>query len=117
MNISDFINGLFEILGSLAIWYNIFALHKDKQYKGTRIAASFFFTSWGYWNMYYYPHLHQFWSLAGSISIAIANTIYASMMFYYWNKNRNTEDWISIVVANSGVEWKGCNSGLSEDDK
>ena len=57
MNLSDIINGSFELLGSVFILPSIIALYKAKQSKGIHWIHVLFFTSWGYWNLYYYPHL------------------------------------------------------------
>ena len=83
MKIPDLINGMFEAAGSVAIWMNVARLVKDKQVRGVCWEASVFWTSWAYWNIFYYPHLHQWMSFAGGISIAVANTVWALAAFYY----------------------------------
>ena len=82
----DVINGLFEACGSLAVWLNVFALVRDKGYAGTRWPMAAFFTSWGYWNLYYYPHLGQWVSLAGGALLSVANTVGLGLMLYYGRK-------------------------------
>ena len=51
--------------------------------RGVSWMATTFFTSWGYWNLYYYPHLDQWWSFAGGVLIVVANTLWIGMMIYY----------------------------------
>lgn len=79
----DVVNGLFEFCGSLALWRNVLQLYRDKQLKGVHWAATAFFMTWGYWNLYYYPALDQWWSLYGGVSIVAANTVWLGQMAYY----------------------------------
>ena len=80
----DLVNGLFEFLGSVLLWKNVYQLYLDKMTRGVHWTATGFFAVWGYWNLYYYyPRLDQWWSFAGGISIVIANTIWLSQMLYY----------------------------------
>lgn len=85
---SDVINGAFEFLGSVVLWRNVHALYRDKIYKGVRLSSTAFFMAWGYWNLYYYPSLGQYWSVAGGVSIVAANTVWALQMVYYYYRNR-----------------------------
>ena len=82
----DIINGMFELFGSVLLWRNVWQLYKDKQVKGVHWNATAFFAAWGYWNLYYYPSLEQWWSFWGGVSIVIANTIWLLQMIYYINK-------------------------------
>lgn len=82
----DLINGLFELFGSFMVWLNVRQIYKDKEVKGVHIAPTAFFFSWGLWNLYYYPHLNQWFSFIGGISIAIANGLWVILMLYYLRK-------------------------------
>jgi hypothetical protein len=82
----DLINGLFEVVGSLMIWLNVRQIYRDKEIKGVHVAPTAFFFTWGLWNLYYYPHLNQWLSFAGGISIAIANGFWVGLMIYYGRK-------------------------------
>ena len=79
----DIINGLFECFGGVFILQNIRKILKDKMVRGADWRVMTFFTVWGYWNLYYYPFLDQWWSFAGGVAIVITNTIYSSLMIYY----------------------------------
>lgn len=83
----DFINGCFEALGSAFVFLHIRQIQKDKSVAGVSIPATIFFTSWGVWNLYYYPHLGQWWSFMGGIGIVTMNVIWVYYMIKYW-KNR-----------------------------
>jgi len=87
----DVINGLFEFFGSTGVWLNVVALHRDKQFRGVRIGPTALFASWGFWNLYYYPHLNQWLSFVGGLSIVAANTTWLLQMLYY-QKMRTSGD-------------------------
>lgn len=80
---SDFLNGLFEFVGSLFILSSCFRIHKDKKVHGITWYHVAFFMTWGYWNIYFYPSLGQWWSFAGGISVCLINTIWLAMILYY----------------------------------
>ena len=86
MSIQDLINGLFELFGGLAVFMHIRTTLKDKEIKGVSISATVLFTAWGYWNLYYYPHLNQWLSFIGGLLIVVGNTIWVILMFKYWKK-------------------------------
>jgi hypothetical protein len=83
MSLSDFINACFEFFGSVTIWLNVRQILKDKCYNGLTLLAVLFFAAWGYWNLYYYPHLNQWLSFIAGISVTIANTTWFCLMLYY----------------------------------
>lgn len=82
----DMINGAFEALGSVMLWRNVLQLHRDKQVKGVHWTANGFFAAWGYWNLFFYPHLDQWYSFTGGVSIVLANTVWLAQMIYYIRK-------------------------------
>jgi hypothetical protein len=79
----DLINGVFEAVGSIALWGNVWAIIKDKQVKGARWQFAVFFTGWGFWNLFYYPHLNQWLSFWGGVSMALANVMWVSLAIWY----------------------------------
>jgi hypothetical protein len=79
----DQINGVFEGAAALFVIRNIRVLYKDKQVCGVSILSTGFFTSWGFWNLFYYPNLNQYWSLYGGILIVITNIIWVGQMIFY----------------------------------
>jgi hypothetical protein len=83
MNFPDLINGLFELGGSVVLWLNVVQTYRDKGYRGVTAASTFFFSAWGYWNLYYYPSLNQWVSFFAGISIVAANTTWFGLMLYY----------------------------------
>jgi hypothetical protein len=81
--IPDLINGLFELSGSLVLWRNVFALRRDREVKGIHVSTTLFFFWWGIWNLWYYPHLGQWFSFLGGLSIVIANAVWVGLALYY----------------------------------
>jgi hypothetical protein len=91
MTIPDLINGGFELISSIMVWWNIATLYRDKEIKGVHIVPTAFFFSWGIWNLFYYPHLNQWLSFFGGCSIVLANGIWVLQMFHY-GQNRGRDD-------------------------
>jgi hypothetical protein len=84
--IQDFINGSFEFLAGFFVLNHCRIVLKDKKVKGVSIISTIFFTSWGFWNLYYYPHLNQWLSFIGGIFIVSANTLWVILMIYFRRK-------------------------------
>lgn len=87
----DAINAFFESIGCFFIATSIVKLHKQKIVRGVSWLHAGFFATWGYWNIFYYPHLDQWLSFAGGMGITIANTIWLSQLIYYTRKEYNAE--------------------------
>lgn len=79
----DMVNGAFEAAAGFAVLNHCFALYRDKEARGLSVASVAFFAAWGVWNLFYYPHLDQFWSFAGGVFITLANAIYVAMLMHY----------------------------------
>jgi hypothetical protein len=82
----DMANAAFEVCGALAVWANFAAILKDKGYAGTRIPMMIFFTSWGFWNLYFYAHLIQWVSLYASLLLTSGNVAVVSAMAWFGRK-------------------------------
>lgn len=79
----DVINGIFEIVGALFILLNIRRIYLDKQLKGVSWLPTVFFSSWGFWNLFYYPSLNQWYSFAGGILMVATNSFWLGQILYY----------------------------------
>lgn len=84
--IADGINGTFELLGGAFIWLCVWQILRDKQSKGVNPISIMFFAVWGFWNLYYYPSLGQWWSLVGGVSVVVANVTWVLLMIKYREK-------------------------------
>lgn len=86
MQIPDLINGSFEFLAGFFVLNHCRMVLKDKAVAGVSIISIVFFTLWGFWNLYYYPHLDQLWSFYGGMFIVTANTLWVILLIKYKNK-------------------------------
>lgn len=83
MNWPDFWNGCFEFGGSLMLLRNVIQLHRDKMVRGYHWWGTAFFMAWGYWNLFFYPNLGQWWSFSGGICVVTVNTYWLGLIWYY----------------------------------
>lgn len=83
----DLINGLFECLGAFVLMMNVRQLIKHKQLQGVHIFPTIFYTGWGFWNLYYYPSLDQWFSFFGGLAIVIVNAVWVGLAIYYTRGN------------------------------
>lgn len=88
----DIINGMLETIGSGMLALSVWKLHKDKVVRGVHWFATAFFASWGYWNLFYYPHLDQWFSFYGGAALVFVNTVWLIQMLYYNYKERKGHD-------------------------
>src|SRR5262245_18048164 len=79
----DIVNGCFEAIGGLAVFANVRRIVRDKGVQGIDLRATALFTSWGMWNLVYYPSLNQWVSFAGGVVIVVGNAIWLSLALYY----------------------------------
>ena len=79
----DHINALFQLLGSLFILINVFRINRDKMLAGVSVIPTIYYIVWGFWNLYYYPFLGQWYSFAAGLLVVAANVAWVSMAIYY----------------------------------
>jgi uncharacterized membrane protein YfcA len=82
----DILNGSYELLGGFFILLHCLRLIKDKKVKGVSFISVIFFTSWGVWNLYYYPFLNQWWSFIGGLNIVLMNFFWIGLIIHYKRK-------------------------------
>lgn len=88
---NDFFNGIFQIFGTLFICRDIQLLLKHKTIKGKGVGSNLFFAVWGFWNLYYYPSLDQWFSFFGGLCIVIANMVWFSIAIHYMRKEKSPQ--------------------------
>lgn len=79
----DTINGLFETLGGFFIALSVVSLYRAKQVRGVSWVHTAFFSAWGYWNLFYYPSLGQWFSFFGGLLLVSVNTVWLGQIVYY----------------------------------
>lgn len=77
------VNGAFEIFGGLFVLNHCRAVLRDKAVAGVSIISTAFFSTWGLWNLYYYPHLEQWASFAGGVFLVAANCLWVGLLLRY----------------------------------
>jgi hypothetical protein len=77
----DAVNGGFELVGSLLVANHCRAVLRDRAVAGVSIVSTAAFTSWGLWNLLYYPALGQWLSFAGGCCMVAANAAWLSLLW------------------------------------
>ena len=88
MMTNDMVNGLFELVGGVLCWANAVRLYRDKVVKGVMWQATAFFSCWGFWNLWYYPALDQWFSFAAGAFLVVGNTAWVLLALRYKGKNQ-----------------------------
>jgi hypothetical protein len=102
MTLPDIINGLFESAGGFFIALSVIKLYREKLVRGVSWVHAAFFSTWGYWNLFFYPNLGQWFSFFGGAFLVAMNTAWLFQMAYYLRAERLTKakdaldhkDWI-----------------------
>jgi len=85
VHIPDLINGIYESLGGAFIALSVIKLHREKVVRGVSWLHVAFFSSWGIWNLYFYPHLDQWFSFYGGVVLVATNLVWlAQIVWYNW---------------------------------
>ncbi len=79
----DLINSLFEGLAGVMLWNNVRVLAKHKEIRGISVLTVILFSLWGYWNLFYYPHLDQWLSFVAGILVVTANSAWIVLALKY----------------------------------
>jgi uncharacterized BrkB/YihY/UPF0761 family membrane protein len=79
--IPDLINAAFEGFAALFILNHCRALWKSKQAHGVSLLSTVFFTTWGLWNIFYYPHIGQNYSFKAGLAVVSANFIWVYLIW------------------------------------
>jgi hypothetical protein len=79
----DLINGAFEAVGAGASLLNCWRMWRDRRLAGYSMFSTCFFTSWGLWNLFYYPAIDQWFSFAGGVGIVTANALWLGLAIYF----------------------------------
>jgi hypothetical protein len=88
MSYPDLFNGMLEAGGGFFIWLSIIKLGREKVVRGVSWMHVAFFSTWGIWNLFYYPHLGQWLSFFGGALLVIFNVIWLCQIMYYNRVNK-----------------------------
>lgn len=84
--INDLTNASFEVIGGICTWMNVLKLAKDRVIRGVDWRVSFFWWSWGAWNLVYYPSLNQMASFIGGLILCAGNAAWIFLALKFRNK-------------------------------
>lgn len=79
----DLINSLFELCAGFFVLNHARVLYKEKMVHGISIISVLFFVLWGFWNLFYYPHLGQTLSYYAGMFICFTNITWIVMLVKY----------------------------------
>ena len=79
----DAVNGTYELLGAPFMLLSVVRLAREKVVSGVATGSVGFFVTWGFWNLYYYPHLDQWLSFWGGVAIVAVNAFWLAQIVYY----------------------------------
>lgn len=88
MSLPDTINAGLELGGALFSALNIVHLYRDRIIKGVAWPATAFFTAWGVWNLWYYPHLAQPLSALAALALVLVNATWLLMALWFHIQRR-----------------------------
>lgn len=80
---NDIINACWEFMGGISVFSSIKTLYLDKMVKGYNWKTIFFFTSWGIWNVYFYPVNNHMYSFYGGLFLCSMNITWVIFILYY----------------------------------
>lgn len=84
----DYVNGTLEFGGAIVIAMSVRNIIKQKYATGVSPWQFGFFSVWGFWNIFYYPQLGQWWSMVGGVAVVSMNTLWLALYIYYEHKMR-----------------------------
>lgn len=79
----DNINAVFELGGALVTLLSVHRILKDRAVRGFDWRVIGFFTAWGAWNLFYYPHLEQWVSTAAAVALVVVNFTYLVLILRF----------------------------------
>ena len=79
----DLINSVLVLVAGGFILISVKKLYKDKIVKGVSWAHVGFFSLYGFWHIYFFSSLEQWWSVAGGSLTTFTNTIWLLQLIYY----------------------------------
>ena len=83
MNWTDIVNGVFELAGAFFILPSILSAMRTKKVASVNWLTIVFFTSWGFWNLYFYPTNGFTLSFIGGLLLSCANITWLTLILKY----------------------------------
>ena len=84
---NDVINSMFCVGAGLLVWLNVKKLYTDKLVLGYNWKVQAFFAAFGYWHLYYFFTLEQWFTLFAGCLLTAGNSTWVVMAIYYQRRN------------------------------
>jgi hypothetical protein len=81
--IPDLVNAGFELLASVALLGHCWRLWRAASAAAVSLPSTVFFASWGFWNLFYYPSMGQWWSFMAGIAVMLVNILWIGLQVRY----------------------------------
>lgn len=78
----DQINAIISVTGSGFLWANVYSLYKEREVKGVHWGSVAYFTALGFWNLFFYSTLNQWYSALAGVSGVGANIVWLGMALW-----------------------------------
>jgi hypothetical protein len=79
----DLLNAGFECFSAVVSSLNIRAILQDKKVQGISVWPTIGFTSWGLFNLYYYPYLNQWYSAVAAMGMVVVNSTWLYLVWKF----------------------------------
>lgn len=79
----DLINAVFEGGGALFLLANVRRIIRDKSVKGVSLWTSAWWTTWGFWNVYFYSAVQTPASFYAGIAVVLVTAVWLGLAVYY----------------------------------
>lgn len=112
MQLPDLFNALFEIGGCFAVFLSVRRLYIDRSVKGVSPWTSVFFTSWGFYNLFYYPHLSQWLSFGGCFLTTFMNAAWLILYLVFRVQRARA---LRAALAQGDPFWSGDQRTMEAD--
>lgn len=83
MSFPDTFNGSLECVCAVMLALDVRALMRAKMAKGVSILARMFFWGWSIWNLWWYPHLGQWFSFVGAVAVMLPQSAWIYLLWRY----------------------------------
>lgn len=91
--IADFIMGLIQLVSAGFMGISVWQLYKAKLVRGISAITVSFWVAWGFWDLYYFPSLGQWWAFAGAVAVTLINMLYVYLIVTYNRRERAAIRW------------------------
>lgn len=95
----DLINASLELGGALFSALNVVRLWRDRTVAGVSYTAFAFFTLWGCWNLFYYPHLSQPLSALAALALVLVNIAWLLLAWWFARERRRIDRLITMPIV------------------